>query len=79
DARIYAYENDILYEFYIPFFQNRGSRFYINTRYRIGRNYTWELRIGRTYLQNVDVIASGNELIDGNVRTEIKTQLKIRF
>ena len=79
DARIYAYENDILYEFYIPFFQNRGSRFYINTRYRIGRNYTWELRVGRTYLQNVDVIASGNELIDGNVRTEIKTQLKIRF
>lgn len=79
DARIYAYENDILYEFYIPFFQNRGSRFYINTRYRIGRNYTWELRIGRTYLQNVDVIGSGNEGIDGNVRTEIKTQLKIRF
>ena len=79
DARIYAYENDLLYEFYIPFFQNRGSRFYINTRYRIARNYTFEFRIGRTYLQNVDVIGSGNDLINGNTRTEIKTQLKIRF
>ena len=79
DARIYAYENDMLYEFYIPFFQNRGTRFYVNTRYRIGRNYTWEFRIGRTYLQNVDGIGSGNDFINGNTRTEIKTQLKIRF
>ena len=79
DARIYAFENDLLYEFYIPFFQNRGSRYYVNLRYRIARNYTWEFRIGRTYLQNVESIGSGNELIDGNTRTEIKTQLRIKF
>lgn len=79
DARIYAYENDILYEFFIPFFQNRGSRFYINSRLRLGRNYTWEFRIGKTYFENVDEIGSGNELIKGNSRTELKTQLKIRF
>lgn len=79
DARIYAYENDILYEFYIPFFQNRGSRFYINTRYRIGRNYTWEFRIGRTFFENVKGISSGNNFIDGRAMTEIKTQLRIRF
>lgn len=79
DARIYAYENDLLYEFYIPFFQNRGSRFYVNLRYRLARNYTWEFRIGQTYLQNADVIGSGNELINGNTRTEIKTQLRIKF
>lgn len=79
DARIYAYENDILYEFYIPFFQNRGSRFYINARYRIGRNYTWECRIGQTFFENVEAISSGNNFIDGRTMTEIKTQLKIRF
>ena len=79
DARIYAYENDILYEFYVPFFQNRGSRFYINTRYRLGRNLTLEFRVGRTYLENADVIGSGNDAISGNTRTEIKTQLKVRF
>lgn len=79
DARIYAYENDILYEFYIPFFQNRGSRFYINTRYRIGRNYTWEFRIGRTFFENVEGISSGNNFIDGQTMTELKTQLRIRF
>ena len=79
DTRIYAYENDLLYEFYIPFFQNRGSRFYINMRYRIGRNYTWEFRVGKTYFDNINTISSGNDLISGNTRTEIKTQLKIRF
>ncbi|MBK9253913.1 MAG: helix-hairpin-helix domain-containing protein [Saprospiraceae bacterium] len=79
DARIYTFENDLLYEFYIPFFQNRGSRYYVNLRYRLARNYTWEFRIGRTYLQNVNEIGSGNERIDGNTRTELKTQLKIRF
>lgn len=79
DARIYAYENDLLYEFYIPFFYNRGTRFYINTRYRIGRNYTWEFRIGRTWFDNINVISSGNSQINGNAMTEIKTQLKIRF
>lgn len=79
DARIYAYENDLLYEFYIPFFQNRGTRFYVNARYRIGRNYTWELRLGRTYYDNIDVISSGNNQINGNTMTEIKTQLKIKF
>ncbi|MBK8519028.1 MAG: helix-hairpin-helix domain-containing protein [Saprospiraceae bacterium] len=79
DARIYTYENDMLYEFYIPFFQNRGSRFYINFRTRIGRNYTWEFRIGRTNYDNVNNIGSGNELISGNTRTELKTQFKIRF
>lgn len=79
DARIYTYENEILYEFYIPFFANRGTRFYVNSRYRIGRNYTFEFRIGRTYLQNADGFGSGNDYISGNTRTEIKTQLKIRF
>lgn len=79
DARIYAYENDLLYEFYIPFFQNRGTRFYVNTRYRIGRNYTWEFRIGRTHFDNVNTISSGNSQINGNTMTEIKTQLRIRF
>jgi len=79
DARIYAFDNDILYEYYIPFYYNRGNRFYINTRFRLGRNYTWEFRIGRTYYDNLESISSGNNLINGNTMTEIKTQLKIKF
>jgi hypothetical protein len=79
DARIYAYENDILYEFYIPFFQNRGSRFYINTRWRFFKNYSWEFRIARSFFQNVNQISSGHNLINGRMLTEFKTQIHIKF
>lgn len=79
DSRIYAYENDILYEFRIPFFQNEGTRFYINTRYRINRKLTAELRYERTQYFDIDEISSGGELIEGNTRSEIKTQIKYKF
>lgn len=79
DARIYAYENDLLYEFYIPFFQNRGTRFYFNTRFLFLKNYTFELRYGRTYFDDVEGISSGNNYIAGNTMSEIKAQLRIKF
>ena len=79
DARIYTYENDLLYEFYIPFYQNKGTRFYINGRYRIGRNITFEMRYARTYYDDINSIGNGNEQILGSVRSEAKAQLKLKF
>jgi hypothetical protein len=79
NSRIYAYENDILYEFFIPFYFHKGSRIYLNLRYKITRNITTEFRFAQTYLENRDIIGSGNDLIDGNVRTELKAQLKLKF
>lgn len=79
DTRIYTYENDILYEFSIPFYADRGSRFYINWRQRLGRKITIEGRYSRTYYDNRETIGSGGQLINGNVRSEIKAQIKYRF
>ena len=79
NSRIYAYENDILYEFFIPFYFYKGSRFYLNTRYKINRNITAEFRIAQTYLENRNTIGSGNDEIDGNVRTEVKAQIRFSF
>lgn len=79
DARIYTYENDILFEFFIPFFQHRGTRFYANARYRINNWLTWELRYGNTFYTNNDLIGSGNEFIEGKNRSELKTQIKLSF
>ncbi len=88
ENRAYAYENDILNSFYIPPYYNKGTRFYINLRYKGIRNMTAELRFAQTYFANVgtlddngDVITfgSGNEQIDGKVRTEVKAQIKYKF
>ncbi|MBK8699926.1 MAG: helix-hairpin-helix domain-containing protein [Saprospiraceae bacterium] len=80
DTRIYAYENDILYEFAVPFYSNTGRRFYINGRYKINRLLTWELRYATTRYSDLDVISSGsNDEIPGSSRSEIKTQLRMSF
>lgn len=79
DSRIYAYENDLLYEFSIPAYSNRGFRTYLNLRYRINNNFTLEGRISRTYLNDKDSFGSGNELIQNNRRTDAKAQLRIKF
>ena len=79
NTRIYTFENDILYEFFIPFFQGQGSRFYVNMRYRPVKNWTFELRYGRTFLRNQDTIGSSFETIEGNTRSELKSQIRITF
>lgn len=79
DARIYAYENDILYEFYIPAYYKKGSRYYINLRYRLNRNITTEFRYSRTQLPGFKSIGSGSESILGDTRTNIKAQIKLSF
>ena len=79
DTRIYTYENDILYEFSIPFYADRGTRYYINWRQKFGRHLTFEFRYSKTYYQNRETISSGGQFIDGNTRSEIKAQVKYKF
>ena len=44
DARIYAFENDLLYRFRIPAYYGRGTRSYLNIRWRGSSNLTVEVR-----------------------------------
>lgn len=90
DARIYAYENDLLYTFSIPAFSGKGTRFYTNIRYRPHRRWTIEARYERTFLQGGDVFAegrfvttegfgSGSTFIEGNVRSAFEMQVQYKF
>lgn len=78
-TRFYSYENDVLYNFSIPAYYNRGTRFYINLRYRLSRNITLEGRIAQTYWANQPTIGSGSEEINGQKRTQISSQLRWKF
>ena len=79
NSRIYAYENDILYVFSIPAYYNRGTRTYITARYKVRRGVDLWLRYGATFYDNIDVISSGLEEIQGSTKSEIKAQLRIKF
>lgn len=75
-TRFYSYENDLLYNFSIPAYYNRGTRFYINLRYQLNRNITIEYRIAQTYWANQPTIGSGAEEIAGQNRTQTSAQLR---
>ena len=78
-SRIFAFENSVLYEFGIPAYFDQGIRYYINLRYRGIRNLTLELRYSKTHLTNRESFSSGNEFIDGDVRSEVKVQVRYGF
>jgi len=79
DARIYAYESDLLYVFSIPSYYNRGVRTYLMAKYDIGRKIDLWVRWGLWSYQNVDAISSGLEEINGSNKMDIKLQIKIRI
>jgi len=79
DARIYAYENDVLYSFSIPGYYYSGSRFYILFKWEILDNLDFWLRFSQTFFNNQTTIGSGLDEINGNIRSEIKMQLRFKF
>lgn len=79
DSRIYAYEQDLPFSFSIPAFSNRGVRYYANTRYNVNRNLSLWLRFSQTRYSNLTEVGSGNELIEGNIKSEVKAMLRYRI
>jgi hypothetical protein len=49
DSRVYAYENDVMYQFSIPAFYGIGYRAYINGRIKVGRNWNIWMRLSRLW------------------------------
>lgn len=79
DTRIYTYENDVLYGFSIPGFQNQGVKFYTNVRYNVKRGVDLWLKYSYTKFNGVNTVGSGLDEIQGNNRSEAKVQLRIQF
>ena len=77
--RFYAYERDVLSDFSIPAFYDRGSRFYLNAGYRLSRQWRLEARFARTWYSNQETIGSGLEEIAGPSRSDVKFQVRWEF
>lgn len=79
DERIYAYENDVLYAFSIPSYYYKGSRIYFLIKWDVNKKIDLWFRFSQTYYLNKNKISSGLDEINGNTKSEIKTQLIIKF
>ncbi|MFV0364939.1 MAG: hypothetical protein ACK5JS_00335 [Mangrovibacterium sp.] len=76
NSRVYAYENDLRYQFYIPSFYGEGIRSYITLSYRVKRRWQFELKYGETIYFNQETIGRGTTEIKGNRRSDWKMQLQ---
>lgn len=79
DSRIYAYENDVLYAFSIPSFFDKGQKVYLMLRWKALKWMDLWLRVARTTWFHRTSIGSGADEIDGNHKTEVKVQLKLKL
>ncbi len=79
NARIYAYENDVLYSFSVPALYGKGMRFYLLGKVKLFNALTLYARIGRTIYSDRDVIGSGLTLIEGNHKTDLKVEAVWKF
>ena len=71
--------NDLLYNFSVPAYYYKGSRFYFNARYRFSRAILLEARLARTTFYNRETVGSALEETTDNHRTEVKVQLRVKF
>ncbi|PHI18933.1 hypothetical protein CEQ90_15515 [Lewinellaceae bacterium SD302] len=78
-VRFYNYENGLLYNFRIPAYYGRGTRMYLNVRYKGIRNVTIEGRIAQLFYADREVIGSGIAATTLPRRTEVGAQIKFKF
>ncbi|KAF0130753.1 MAG: hypothetical protein FD155_1563 [Bacteroidetes bacterium] len=79
DARLYAYESDVLYAFSIPAFSEKGSRAYLLFKLKAFKNVDFWARVAHTWYDNRSEIGSGLDVIEGNSKTDLKIQVRWKF
>jgi len=79
DERVYASENDVLYSASVPALDGTGIRCFML--------FSWEplkwlgiwIRYCQTFYTDREKIGTGLEMINGNLKSEIKIQLQLKF
>ena len=79
DSRIYAWENDMLYQFSVPAFYGKGCRFYLSGKVKICEKASFWVKASRSRFFDVESIGSGYAQINDKKRTELKMQLQYKF
>lgn len=79
-SRVYAYENDMPSTYSIPAYYYKGARYYVLLNYNLSRNIEFWVRYSQTSYSNRNIISEGslNE-IQGNTKSEVKLQMRVRF
>jgi hypothetical protein len=63
-----------LYGYSIPVFYDKGFRYYVNINYDITKKLSVWGRFAQTVYPDKNVIGSGLDLIQGNIKSEVTLQ-----
>jgi len=79
DSRIYAYEDDVLYNFTFGLYNGKGLRGYANLKYRLAKRVDLWGRYALYNYDNVETVGSGLDEIKGKMKSEMRIQLRYQF
>jgi len=79
DARIYEYENDMLYVMSTPSFSGKGERSYMVMKYSPTHFMNIYAKYDVTVFENKQVVGSGLDTINGNRRSHFGIEVRLRF
>jgi hypothetical protein len=79
DSRIYAYEDDVLYNFSLGMYNGKGFRTYFNLKYKLLKKLDAWARFAMFFYPNAQAIGTGLDEIGGNKKTDLKFQLRYQF
>jgi hypothetical protein len=79
DSRLYAFENQVLYNYSIPALYGRGTRYYLLGDLDLGRKLKLWARVARTHFSEGGPEAGGRDAVDSPYRTEWTVQVRRIF
>ena len=79
NARVYATEQDVLYQYAVPLYQNSGIRYYAVAHIRLNKHWDMWFKYSHTEYHNVKSIGSGLEKVSGNTLSDMRVQMRWRF
>lgn len=79
DNRQYVYEKDVLYYFFIPAYYGRGFRNFYMVQFKAGKKIDIWAKWAYTKYRNQENIGSGLEQINGDLRNDIRIQMRVKF
>ncbi len=79
DNRQYVYERDVWLAYSLPAYDGVGIRNMIMVEFKANRHITLWVRYMHTRFTDREEIGSGVDMIDGNIRDDIKLQVRIRL
>ena len=76
---IYVYENNLKYIFAVPVYYQKGVRYFLNFKYKVNKKFNVFFRYAATKYSNRESIGTGNNLINGNMKSDFKIQIMLNL